>query len=81
MLDATCREVNSLGGGIDETPNLVSPLAERWTAGGRYDSGRLLIAAPVVKWISYRPPEPGVEVRFLSGAWATRDNDPAVARA
>jgi hypothetical protein len=23
--------------------------------------------APVVKWISYRPPEPGVEVRFLSG--------------
>src|SRR4029453_1853517 len=24
--------------------------------------------APVVKWISHRPPEPGVEVRFLSGA-------------
>ena len=26
--------------------------------------------APVVKWISHRPPEPGVEVRFLSGALA-----------
>jgi hypothetical protein len=27
--------------------------------------------APVVKWISHRPPEPGVEVRFLSGALGT----------
>ena len=29
-------------------------------------------SAPVVKWISHRPPEPGVEVRFLSGALGDR---------
>ena len=31
--------------------------------------------APVVKWISHRPPEPGVEVRFLSGALAVSSRD------
>ena len=28
----------------------------------------LLVTAPVAQWIEHRPPEPGAEVRFLSGA-------------
>src|SRR5262245_26940520 len=35
--------------------------------------------APVVKWISHRPPEPGVEVRFLSGALRRRPCPPPLA--
>jgi hypothetical protein len=31
-------------------------------------AGAFRASALVVKWISHRPPEPGVEVRFLSGA-------------
>lgn len=27
----------------------------------------LFIYAPVAQWIEHRPPEPGAEVRFLSG--------------
>ena len=33
--------------------------------------------APVVKWISHRPPKPGVEVRFLSGALHKQPRPPA----
>lgn len=40
-----------------------------------------LPAAPVVKWISHRPPEPGVEVRFLSGALRSDPGLPVGAKA
>ncbi len=32
-------------------------------------SNILLVIAPVAQWIERRPPEPGAEVRFLSGAF------------
>ena len=68
MLDATYHEVNSLADLCGGARAALAPSSDRWTAQVGYDSGRLFVVAPVVKWISYRPPEPGVEVRFLSGA-------------
>src|SRR5262245_39581641 len=54
-------------------PAFGAPAGRRrslWTGRRPCDTDRppLPPHAPVVKWISHRPPEPGVEVRFLSGA-------------